>query len=364
MKKTILTIALVLAAAISFPTHAQLGGALKKAKDAAAKKVENVTEKPANVQQEEEAQQTQSSQQTSSQSADDSWGDPNITGYTSGDFVNSRVPRTAILGETSTPEQPWEISTLESRERGGFVDGKLTKGPVTATLKDGVLTIKGTGIMQNFGGNSAPRPWGAIKSEIKSVVIEKGIRNIGRDAFIGCDNLVSITMPDDLAEIGDAAFTSCTSLKTFTIPKGLNAPLKATQFENCTSLTKFISNSGNEYNIVVDGILYDKKKVQLIRLPGAITGEFVVPAFAQIISGCSFMKGLTSVVLHKDVTSVRGGFEGCTGLQSITCYSEKVDAYGAFAGVDVSKIKLYVPATAINSYKTSDWKNFDIHPIQ
>ena len=48
MKNSILSI-IVLAAAISFPAQAQLGGALKKAADA-AKKVENVTEKSSNVQ--------------------------------------------------------------------------------------------------------------------------------------------------------------------------------------------------------------------------------------------------------------------------------------------------------------------------
>ena len=47
-------------------------------------------------------------------------------------------------------------------------------------------------------------PWG---SNIKKVVIENGVTNMGESAFYGCENLTDITTSDSVTRIDDGAFS-------------------------------------------------------------------------------------------------------------------------------------------------------------
>jgi hypothetical protein len=50
-------------------------------------------------------------------------------------------------------------------------------------LKNGVLTISGTGAMNDFNSNSIAPPWRQYRNEITSAVIEPGCTYIGSFAF-------------------------------------------------------------------------------------------------------------------------------------------------------------------------------------
>ena len=54
--------------------------------------------------------------------------------------------------------------------------------------EDGVLTISGSGAMQNYNGSNMP--WQLYRDYIKTVVIEDGITSIGNYAFYNCNNLI------------------------------------------------------------------------------------------------------------------------------------------------------------------------------
>ena len=64
--------------------------------------------------------------------------------------------------------------------------GNMCGESATYTLVDGVLTISGTGAVNNnaFQGNR----------EITSVIIEDGITDLGEGTFIDCVNVESITL--------------------------------------------------------------------------------------------------------------------------------------------------------------------------
>ena len=91
---------------------------------------------------------------------------------------------------------------------------------LTWTLDDnGTLTISGTGEMKNYSGNlNQSAPWHSNIKSIKSVVIEKGVTNIGDYAFSWCNSLTSITIPKNVTSIGKSAFSKCSSLTSITIP--------------------------------------------------------------------------------------------------------------------------------------------------
>jgi hypothetical protein len=52
-------------------------------------------------------------------------------------------------------------------------------------------------------------PWYSKRGKINKVIIENGVTNIGKYAFIECDVLTSITIPNSVMSIGEGAFWDC-----------------------------------------------------------------------------------------------------------------------------------------------------------
>ena len=77
---------------------------------------------------------------------------------------------------------------------------------------DGVLTISGTGDMQDYSfGDEAL--WIAHKDRIKALVLEEGITSIGNHAFEGCTGLTEVHIPVGVTGIGEYAFFGCSGLQ-------------------------------------------------------------------------------------------------------------------------------------------------------
>jgi len=95
----------------------------------------------------------------------------------------------------------------------------------TWAFKDGLLLVSGTGEMDKYVRNpdlnSVNTPWYDWRTEIKQVVIAKGITRINNYAFFGCTNLESVKMPSTVAAINFGAFKDCTSLKEIVLSKNL-----------------------------------------------------------------------------------------------------------------------------------------------
>ena len=90
---------------------------------------------------------------------------------------------------------------------------------------DGVLTISGTGEMNNWGmyminGRyffSYPG-WREYNQKIKSVVVTEGVTTIGNSAFNEYRELTSVSFPNTLKSIGESSFELCLGLKSIEIP--------------------------------------------------------------------------------------------------------------------------------------------------
>ncbi len=88
------------------------------------------------------------------------------------------------------------------------------------SLKDGVLTISGSGAMADYAINS-PAPWAGFKSIIRSVVVQEGVTGIGSFAFFKHPALESAILPAGLKSIGVCAFGDCGKLSEAALPEGL-----------------------------------------------------------------------------------------------------------------------------------------------
>ena len=62
------------------------------------------------------------------------------------------------------------------------------------------------------------------------------VTSINDEAFWGCDNMTSISIPDSVTFIGEYAFYDCESLTSISIPKGV-ASIGDKTFDGCESLT-------------------------------------------------------------------------------------------------------------------------------
>lgn len=105
---------------------------------------------------------------------------------------------------------------------------------VTWSLKDGVLSISGSGGMTNFK-ESTMAPWYESREQIVSVTISKGITNIGSLAFYNCTLIKSIALPDSVEDIGDMAFAGCENLQRISLGTGLKH-IGDHAFSRCESL--------------------------------------------------------------------------------------------------------------------------------
>lgn len=171
-----------------------------------------------------------------------------------------------------------------------IVDSGTCGSNLTYTLdSNGVLTISGTGDMQNSS-------FGWDKDLIKSVVINDGVTSIGRSAFLNCTGLTSITIPDSITSIGGYAFRGCTGLTSVMIPDGVTS-IGNYAFYGCTGLTSV--TIGNSVTNIGDCAFYNCSSLTNITIPDGVTsiGDYA-------FRGCT---GLRSITIPDSVTSIGGG---------------------------------------------------------
>ena len=150
------------------------------------------------------------------------------------------------------------------------------------------------------------------------------------EAFMGCSNLVTVTLPANITQIYNRAFENCTSLKYVNgIPDAVRNLGDAT-FEGCTSL---------EY----------------LNLPASIG-----MINSRLFNGCSSLRWINvpeGVTYYGDEA-----FAGCTALTQVTV-KNPTPATGSNIDGDPfptrANINLIVPAHSLEAYSTADyWKDF------
>lgn len=109
----------------------------------------------------------------------------------------------------------------------------------TGDANSRTLSIKGTGAMANYDGNSYA-PWFdqesyQIPDNITKVEIAEGITTIGDNTFGDGYGIASVTLPVSITSIGWRGFASSLSLTSITIPKDVTS-ISSYAFGACRSL--------------------------------------------------------------------------------------------------------------------------------
>ena len=199
---------------------------------------------------------------------------------------------------------------------------------------DGTLTISGTDMpdyiyYSNSGNYSTP--WNSRRDEIKKVVIDNGVTNIGENAFCLCPNLASITIPNSVTSIGNAAFYQCSNLTSVTIPNSVTS-IGNQAFYSCSNLTSI--TIGSSVTSIGDGAFYGCRSLNSITIPNSVinigkSSFYSCYNLTSIVIGNSvtsigelafrYCSGLTSIVIPNSVTNIgRDAFGDCSGLTSIS----------------------------------------------
>ena len=190
-------------------------------------------------------------------------------------------------------------------------------------LYTGTLTISGAGEMYFYYciNTGSEIPWNAYKDDIKTVIIDNGVTEIGYYAFYRCENITSVTIPDSVTTIRYWAFASCDSLTNVTIPASVTS-IGEHAFSYCDSLTELIVDEDNQYYSSDEfGVLFDKDKTTLIKYPqGNIRTSYTIPNGVTTIDeyAFSFCKNLINVTIPDTVIKIGdNAFRDCVRLTDI-----------------------------------------------
>ena len=225
----------------------------------------------------------------------------------------------------------------------------------TWKLENGVLTISGTGAIEDYDGLTASSAhWSGSQDEIQRIVINPGITRIGNYAFWGTNAvsvsipssvtsigigafefnhfyLASVNIPDSVTYIGPGAFSHCYALQRVTLPARLTS-IENRTFSDCYSLSSVTIPDG------VDAIgveaFKECRNLKSLNIPDSVTtigkgafdgckslvGSITIPDGVTDIGDYTFCycTKLDGISIPDGVTSIgKYAFEGC-GLTALT----------------------------------------------
>ena len=214
-------------------------------------------------------------------------------------------------------------------------------------------------------------------NSLTSVTLPNAVTSIGSYAFAYCISLTSVSLPNSLTTIGDFAFTNATSLSTIELPLSLmdigmmafdNCGLVSVvipasvmgiginPFTYCSSLTSItVDGPSNVFYTPNDNALVNSQTQTLVTglsttiIPNTVT---TIGAFA--FDGCI---NLTSITIPNSVTYIDNlAFHYCIGLTSITVEATTPPTLGndVFQAIPVD-IPVYVPCESLDAYQ--DYNN-------
>lgn len=266
-------------------------------------------------------------------------------------FMNAKSIKCVIL-----PDSIIEI------EQGVFKDFTNLEKIVLPFIGGSINTTSDTHFSYIFESRSL------IPASLKEVTILSG-EILPNNAFSYCNNLVKITLPEQLTEIGSYAFRDCRSLRSIVIPANV-VKMGSDVFSNCNSLWELYNLSSVEveksiapnlivlHDELVESSIYEtedyifvkneENQYFLVSYLGA-EKEIILPEnihnnpyeLYDSVFECNIP--LESIVLPEGMTSLgKYVFRECTNLKSITIPSSlNFIGYGAFQNCNILEFAEY-----------------------
>ncbi len=164
-------------------------------------------------------------------------------------------------------------------------------------------------------------------SMLTSVTLGERITEYGSGLFSGCENLSTVSLPNNLTSIPDSMFY-CTGLTTIEIPQTVTS-IGTGAFEQCVKLTSIIIPNG--VTALGTSVFQDCYYLSSVTMPNALT-YIGYAAFNR----CS---SLTSIVIPDGVKSISNSiFRGCSALLTIILPDQAIEI-SADAFIDTALVR-------------------------
>ncbi|MBQ3137238.1 MAG: leucine-rich repeat domain-containing protein [Clostridia bacterium] len=191
---------------------------------------------------------------------------------------------------------------------------EFTSGYYTCLVNDGKVTI--TAVDNTISGDVI----------IPSKLGGYNVTAIGSFAFLECEDITSIVIPNSVTELGTGVFTMCYGLKSVTIPDSItNLPYGT--FYYCESLQSIVIP--NSVKALGDAVFDGCTSLSSVTLPAGIT-QISHRSFADCYS-------LKEIVIPDGVECIAfGAFMHCNSLEKITIPASviEIDTSSSFSGCD------------------------------
>ena len=213
---------------------------------------------------------------------------------------------------------------------GDGADSGTCGGSAFWTVEGSVLTISGSGAMDDYEMYQNAAPWRNWRESITKVTVEPGITKIGRAAFFGCTSVTEVNIPDSVTEIGQWALWSCSSLKSLKIPASVTS-VGQNMLVNCPELTEITTPGLKNFSQI--SALGVCEKLTTIRIAEGTeevgdsaflncksAKEIFIPEGIKKIGTYAFAgcEGIETIGIPEGVTAIgNNAFYMCTGLSEI-----------------------------------------------
>lgn len=210
-------------------------------------------------------------------------------------------------GLDSKPEYNYSYTEEEGVTLITDENGKVVKAVVS-----GVNGKVPEGLFYNKTPGTEATPMDRWR-DLKEVVIEEGVTEIGVDAFSVCTSLETVTLPESLQKIGEGAFEYCSSLSEIRIPENVTV-IGQRAFHCCKKFTSVTIPAGvTEIDYATFAYCEELSTV-------------VIPETVTKIGECAFQNcGFSSINIPATVKETdRRAFAGCHSMQKATISVETV----------------------------------------
>lgn len=163
-------------------------------------------------------------------------------------------------------------------------------------------------------------------SNLRTVNIPEGVRELDSSTFVRCENLTSITIPNSINKIWHSTFNDCTGLRSF---RG-----------------KF--SSADHHCLIIDG--------ELMRFAPAGLTEYTIPEGVTTIGWQTFAynNDLERITLPESVEQIdEEAFYNCKNLKEVYIKSDKMVKIDDSSFQWVPPFRIYVPNKKLKTYQKS-----------
>ena len=209
------------------------------------------------------------------------------------------------------------------------------------------------------------------QDEYVSIKLPKNIQMIDKDAFLGCENLNSVTLYEGIRQIGDNAFCNCNSIKKIQIPKGCKT-IAGHAFAHCGYLEEVIIGEGCEY---IENSAFFMCNLKNIAFPSSLQyigssafsynsnlTKISLPNQLRYIGWGAFSccQNLVELKIPSSVMTIDNeAFNDCDKLNKVYTYTLEPTSIIQETFSTYPTATLYVPTTSRDIYRiNTEWSQF------